>query len=181
MTEQQAIETIKYASAFNRDNSPLTIALNVAIEALEKQIPMKPKISSFGVMRCPKCLGKVGEDDMERLTRRVPTPDDCVVVYTKGMYRDTIPAEMSNTDIRTVLRALADYEDLEEQGRLRILPCKVGDEVFVIGAKYRAGRNETWINTGKFMLSDLERLGKTVFLTKEEAKEALAKMKGGAE
>ena len=111
---------------------------------------------------------------MERLTRRVPTPDDCVVVYTKGMYRDTIPAEMSNTDIRTVLRALADYEDLEEQGRLRILPCKVGDEVFVIGAKYRAGQNETWINTGKFTLSDLERLGKTVFLTKEEAKEALA-------
>ena len=61
MTEQQAIEMIKYASAFNRDNSPLTIALNVAIEVLEKQIPMKPKISSFGVMRCPKCLGKVGE------------------------------------------------------------------------------------------------------------------------
>lgn len=41
MTEQQAIETIKYASAFNRDNSPLTIALNVAIEALEKQAEYK--------------------------------------------------------------------------------------------------------------------------------------------
>lgn len=36
MTEQKAIETIKYASAFNSDNSPLTKALDIAIKALEK-------------------------------------------------------------------------------------------------------------------------------------------------
>lgn len=65
MTEQQAIETIKYASAFNRDNSPLTIALNVAIEALEKQIPRKPDYEADGYdengnliydyAKCPIC------------------------------------------------------------------------------------------------------------------------------
>lgn len=37
MTTQEAIEIIKYASAFNADNSPLTDALSIAIEALEVQ------------------------------------------------------------------------------------------------------------------------------------------------
>lgn len=45
MNEQEAIETILYASAFNREDSPLTQALDMAIKALEKQIPKKPKQS----------------------------------------------------------------------------------------------------------------------------------------
>ena len=57
-----------------------------------------------------------------------------------------------------------------------VLPCKLGDPVFIIGGKYRAGRLEQWINTGKFRLTDLEKIGKTVFLTREEAEAALAKM-----
>ena len=36
MTENEAIEIIKYASAFNLDSSPLTKALEVAITALEE-------------------------------------------------------------------------------------------------------------------------------------------------
>lgn len=48
MTEQKAIETIQYASAFNSDNSPLTKALDVAIQALEKQIPKKPSYEGDG-------------------------------------------------------------------------------------------------------------------------------------
>lgn len=68
---------------------------------------------------------------------------------------------------------LAEYEDLEEQGKLVILPCKVGETVFIIGSKYRSGKVDKWINTGKFRLSDIEKIGKTVFLTHEEAEEAL--------
>ena len=71
---------------------------------------------------------------------------------------------------------LAEYEDAEEQGLLMRLPCKVGDEVFIIGTKCRSGRYEKWINTGKFRISDLEKLGKTVFLTMPEAEKALAEM-----
>lgn len=63
MTVQEAIETIKYASAFNREDSPLTIALDMAIEALEKQIPKKPtdihevEDGSFYTISfmCPSC------------------------------------------------------------------------------------------------------------------------------
>lgn len=63
----------------------------------------------------------------------------------------------------------------EAEGRLLVLPCKVGDVVYIIGSKYRAGRDETWVNTGKFRFSDLEKLGKTVFLNREEAEAALEK------
>lgn len=36
MTDQEAIEIIKYASAFNKDNSPLTKALEIGIKAIEE-------------------------------------------------------------------------------------------------------------------------------------------------
>lgn len=55
-------------------------------------------------------------------------------MYTNGKYEDTIPAEMTNDDIRAVLKKLADYEDLEEQGLLVRLPCKVGDIIYVDSA-----------------------------------------------
>ena len=71
---------------------------------------------------------------------------------------------------------LAEYEDAEEQGLLLRLPCNVGDEVFIIGGKYRAGSFDKWINTGKFRISDLEYFGKIVFLTKAEAEKALAEL-----
>lgn len=58
------------------------------------------------------------------------------------------------------------------------LPCEIGRTVFIIGSKYRHGRIEHWINTGKFKLSDIPKLRKTVFLTIEAAEQAL---KGGAE
>ena len=68
---------------------------------------------------------------MERLTERIKgLQKDDLIVYTNGKYKDTIPAEMTNDDIRAVLKKLADYEDLEEQGLLVRLPCKVGTEVF---------------------------------------------------
>ena len=63
----------------------------------------------------------------------------------------------------------------EAEGRLLVLPCRVGDVVYITGSKYRAGRDETWVNTGKFRFSDLEKLGKTVFLSREEAEAALEK------
>lgn len=39
----------------------------------------------------------------------------------------------SNVTIKEVCDKLADYENLEEQGRLIKLPCKAGDTVYVNG------------------------------------------------
>lgn len=72
-----------------------------------------------------------------------------------------------------IIIKLAEYEDLEEQGRLIVLPCKTGDTIYITGSRYRRGRIESWINTGKFRISDMEELGKHIFLTKAEAEKAL--------
>ena len=53
---------------------------------------------------------------MERLTER----DSCGDVYVK------------QHDYITASEKLCKYEDLEEQGLLLRLPCKVGDKVFVL-------------------------------------------------
>ena len=95
------------------------------------------------------------------------------------------------------LHKLAEYEDCEEQGLLLRLPCKVGDTVWYIDEdddddyplellvtkieveendylRYHAREKD---NCGKigFIKDDI---GKTVFLTKEEAEQALAEKKG---
>lgn len=68
---------------------------------------------------------------MERLTKRIASH----VYYTQGKYEDTLPVEMETNDIRSVLKKLAEYEDLEEQGLLLRLPCKVGDVLWCIDNK----------------------------------------------
>ena len=89
---------------------------------------------------------------------------------------------------------LAAYEDAEEQGRLVILPCKVGDMLYAptrnIISEFRvshfefggyeehylwAGWHRTKGITGKFRLDGIRasKIGKTVFLSREEAEAAL--------
>ena len=115
---------------------------------------------------------------MERLTNRifVPKEERELVVFTQGEYIDTIPAEMTHEDIRKVLRKLAEYEDLEEQGLLLRLPCKVGDTVYHVVQ----GRIVEVSNVDLFflLLSVAEnRFNKTVFLTKAEAEQKLKEMR----
>jgi hypothetical protein len=90
---------------------------------------------------------------------------------------------------------LETYKEAERDGRLVLLPCKVGDTVYepFAGKVYektvdriiinRFTTPQIWIETKlPFATPRLERwdmaIGKTVFLTREEAEKAL---KGGAE
>ena len=90
---------------------------------------------------------------------------------------------------------LAEYENLEEQGRLLILPCKVGDTIYqtkykcvcTVGHKYlhntcnspiectkcRAVKVERWVVESTFSIDMLDRIGVDFFLTREEAETAL--------
>ena len=79
-----------------------------------------------------------------------------------------------------IVDRLADYEDAEEQGLLLRLPCKVGDTVYTI---HSVSPNRHVIcqidNVDKFFLMlsvSEERFEKTVFLTQEEAEQALKRM-----
>ena len=72
------------------------------------------------------------------------------------------------------IEKLAEYETAEEEGRLVVLPCKVGTRVHEIYQFCGCGAWE--IEEHKIKLEDLDKIGKTVFLTREEAEKALKEM-----
>ena len=77
-----------------------------------------------------------------------------------------------------ILIALAEYEDLEEQGLLLRLPCKVGDIVYRI-INQRDNYDDTVyqiVSATIFELSMIDKIGKTIFLTKTEAEQKLKEM-----
>ena len=88
---------------------------------------------------------------------------------------------------------LADYEEAAEQGLLLRLPCKIGRKVFYVqkclapSCKECKGflrvdncycQYKARIFEQKFDYRHLQAFGKSVFLTKEEAAQALARMEG---
>ena len=91
--------------------------------------------------------------------------------------------------VGSAIDKLAEYEDAEEQGLLLRLPCKVGDTVYcLMSAKTKIVETSIlWIEkhsnclvfalAGGFGDVVSENLGKTWFFTKEEAEQALAKVK----
>lgn len=100
---------------------------------------------------------------MERLTERYDiTPDGESDVWVK------------QHDYISAARKLCNYEDLEEQGLLVRLPCKVGTEVYyILGIP---NKTPCAIDKCVFELSDIDKIGKTVFLTSEEAEKKLEEM-----
>lgn len=126
---------------------------------------------------------------MERLTRR---SSNGTGVYATPSGE---PVEWENNR-HNVLQKLADYEDLEEQGRLLKLPCKVGDTVYGIsmGKIIKLAVNEISIfymkgekiinvkcqNDDMFRNYIETEFGKTVFLTKSEAEAKLKELRGEA-
>lgn len=71
---------------------------------------------------------------------------------------------------------LADYEDLEEQGLLLRLPYKVGDDIYYILGVPR--KTPCVVEKAMFELSDIDRIGKDLFLTRSEAEEKLRELEG---
>lgn len=109
-------------------------------------------------------------------------------------------SKCDNCEITTsICEKLGKYEDLEEQGRLVILPCKVGDTVYCIfnrytrctfsneefdeyncqGCEYECdSKKENYVQDMKaysldWIVTNLKNFGKTVFLTKSEAEAKL--------
>ena len=96
-------------------------------------------------------------------------------------------------DVAELLEELKSYKDLEEQGLLVRLPCKVGDIVYVPTRNFISELRIIMISVDmhgtyfRWMLSsgiysNLDgfsgsKLGKTVFLTREEAEKKLEELK----
>lgn len=84
----------------------------------------------------------------------------------------------NNVTIKQVIDKLAEYENFEEQGLLLWLPCKVGDIVYQI-INQRDNYDDTVyqiVSATIFELSMIDKIGKTVFLTKVEAEQKLNEM-----
>lgn len=126
---------------------------------------------------------------MERLTEKLDK-----MIWFKDQGLKIEPCEMNAHHCRMILEKLADYEDLEEQGLIVRLPCKVGDTVYVPTRNFVSELRITlvsidtndmamyfsWLlNSGIYPnldgFSGYE-LGKTVFLTREEAEKKLKEM-----
>lgn len=83
---------------------------------------------------------------------------------------------------------LQEYEDLEEQGLLLMLPCKVGDTLYRLVpnlyreyveikiAQFVINKNGIYFITDKGVSWSADKIGKTVFLTKSEAEQKLKEM-----
>lgn len=109
---------------------------------------------------------------MERLTVKWANK-----VYDTFDPVDVVDNEYSKANYNKILTKLGEYEDLEEQGRLVKLPCKVGDSI------YSVIEDGLTIIELKFSLDFYVRrkndIGKTVFLTKSEAEAKLKELRGG--
>lgn len=117
---------------------------------------------------------------MERLTKlkngKITYNEKRDPVFECGEFCDNCPT--GTTYCRTMkkmIRKLAVYEDLEEQGLLVRLPCKVGTEVYyILGIP---NKTPCTIDKCVFGLSDIDKIGKSLFLTREEAEKKLEEMK----
>lgn len=67
---------------------------------------------------------------MSRLTTNQNYCDDCDFGREKECFFDD--KEKFNCKDKQIYEKLREYEDLEEQGLLVRLPCKVGDKVYII-------------------------------------------------
>ena len=142
---------------------------------------------------------------MERLTERFENGQVGVVACGKNCKHDHRFCENAREDCPTfddIYEKLATYEDAEEQGLLLRLPCKVGDKVYLISENFiepctvetifvsdyvdEAGnpcnmaeisydREDCPYVSQEIYFTDI---GKTVFLTKEEAEAKLKELRG---
>ncbi len=120
---------------------------------------------------------------MERLTKR----EYGEITYSKN--RDIMCGSFCNgcsvgtgdcDTVKAMVEKLAELEDLEEQGRLLRLPCKVGSNIYRITddgidvaecREITVADKEMYIESNTFCdWISFDEIGKTVFLTEAEAK-----------
>ena len=121
---------------------------------------------------------------MDRLTNSI---DDCQLHCDFGKSNECFFQDKSKCYEKNIYEKLREYEDLEEQGLLLRLPCKVGTKVYAINRIIDYGKvgdeaiycysiieREFQI----YMMMDYGKLvfGRNVFFTKAEAEQKLKEM-----
>lgn len=137
---------------------------------------------------------------MERLTNSI---DFCKMHCDLGGVNDCLYRDKSKCYENNIYNRLREYEIAEEQGLLLRLPCKVEETVYCIYERYTKcseygqvleeyscqgceclecdSHKELYVQSQKaysldWIVSNLKRFGKTVFLTQSEAEQKLKEM-----
>lgn len=106
---------------------------------------------------------------MERLS-------DNAIEIVNELHTERLAYESEYVPIIDALNRLAEYEDMEEQGLLVRLPCKVGDRVYQVIPDYTAPDNSLFIEEDVFhlgLLTDSGELPANCYFTLEEAEKVL--------
>ena len=141
---------------------------------------------------------------MERLTKRyIPNDEKNGITGIKVFESEdkiSLVKVLNGEYLYPAIEKLATYEDLEEQGLLVRLPCKVGTKVFVIfqGINYYTKCQikkieissttfgkicyfvEPVTQRGMFLRYFDNEIGKTIFLSREEAEKRMEEIKNNA-
>lgn len=132
---------------------------------------------------------------MERLTERyVPNNEKKGIAGIKVFESENktpLVKVLSGEYLYPAIEKLSTYEDLEEQGLLVRLPCKIGDDLYcIVNGEVKKLKVHSF-GVPDFEITDIEfkyvdgfkivrfvgELGKTVFITREEAEKKLEEMK----
>ena len=141
-----------------------------------------------------------GGDAIERLSAyedTTRTPEE--VAALSSLFNFIVEESKSVEEEITLLNRLRELYNADKDGRVVVLPCKVGDTAYYLNGKfiidfevigYMVDERGAWSfmgeyheeKTGKTYYCDpeTEKIGKTVFLSREEAEKALQEMEGKA-
>ena len=155
-----------------------------ALKKLQEQIAAWPMTQRFVAQQLIEDYRR-NREDLRAYKDTVLTPERCAEFAradAEGRYIVMRDAEQEGV---ARLRELA---KADEAGRLVVRPCKVGDTLFRVFAgeilehkvsnmRYLAIQGRWDIDTTPFCSYVESSIGKTIFLTREEAKKALEAMK----
>ena len=167
---------------------------NARYRDYELDIDIRELVKNLAKDMCDEDLSDMSDEDFdEYMAEMLSVEMDSQIGLLALFYRNL----WAMADLREKLK---DYEDLEEQGRLLKLPCKVGDKIFLDFAGF--GKDVDKFTVKDFHLDcfknretilfcdyesddgvlsgqiDVVEFGKTIFLTKSEAEAKLKELRG---
>lgn len=122
---------------------------------------------------------------MERLTEEDYGDSYCLKkCHPNDCYCEDMNCPINNCgELIEALRKLGEYEKAEEQSLLVRLPCKVGDMVYKLwyydGKPYKIQQHAIRTLSELCGIMEAKKLGKSVFLTREEAEKKLEELENG--
>jgi hypothetical protein len=193
MTEKEAIEYLK--GRYLVVESPLNptkeeceshnAVIDMAIEALRKQMPIKPVTVLGADRRLIRVLRMTIDEKINRLRAAEKRLRKHLSEDEFGVVGRTAEGFGQEADW---LEELKRYRDLEEQGRLLVLPCKVGDTVYEI-LEETVPNHYFYISEHKVQDVSVKAVKyadewasydyENLYFTREEAKVALEKRRNG--